>query len=1068
MSSDFVTQLVNEQPSIVVVGANSPLRAQLLERLQQLHAFSVTTQISDELIQRAYKIIWLIHDTSTQDRWYQESRSLLHRFQDKLTIVMPVISGIQALPDDVYQSWQQKAEDQKQLIIDFNYYYPQALCIFGQDVYQHASQAHCFAQFSATVAQGSFFNPNIPLFPLSLETFVRGVESYLLRPQVHTSVLLKGEEYESGQLLIQLQRQYELLHQLQLPVVENAVQPTQVIPYTVVVEQLATNLDSAIRDCAQGMPRYVPPQKPIEPELLVIPAPEVVLPKQPYTPRPVTPPPPPPPPLARTRIVETSAPSLAVPVAEKPPQVSQHASVSASTPTLTQMPVFRPRRVEHTYVPDETVETPTTLPVSTVFAAAGAQTQKVAIARLEIDGQAGAPQPSTAQKTDALESESPISRAAISRPAEPQPIDTLSVSDELERIFKTPRTTQKVERIENSIRKQKKIQHTSKRRKVLFYGGLTFIGAGLGVVFLLSTFWLSQWWLRSALLSYIQEKTSEKTLSAHTQSSLAWSTQILKVQTQSYGAVFDLQAISEASALVDVGEHALRAEEVLTAVDDDVVRLVLTILGTGVEETTSLLTKVHAQAQQAYESVSFIQAGLEQINIDDGEHEKTIESFKTSLSSLNKSLGIEQQLQPILPALTGTDTRKTYLVLFQNDQELRPTGGYIQAAAFLTFERGSLITHQALSITSLDSRLAGQVTPPEDLKKMLGEKNWLLRDSNWDPNFPDSAARAAWFVENSLGTKVDGVIALNLQSMRALLSVVGPLNISEFNEIITEKNLYERMEFHSEAVLVANSQTPEYSVTVLDALLNKLVTVSTEKVTPLLSALQQQLEDNQMQFTVFDQKTQSVLATIGWTGNLLTPDCPSRLSSVPCQVSSMAQVESNVGVNKANYYIERSIEHTITLNHSVVRHHRTITYHNSAQSNAWPKGPYKAYVRFYMEPEAELQDVMINGKKLEGVDVVVSTEHDKRVVGVVLNVPIQESRTLEISYLSPAPADGEFSFAFFNQVQSGFGTTPTQVTFIPEQGVSPSLVVPTAQVNPSGIAFTPTSSGHGFYGVTVR
>ena len=63
---------------------------------------------------------------------------------------------------------------------------------------------------------------------------------------------------------------------------------------------------------------------------------------------------------------------------------------------------------------------------------------------------------------------------------------------------------------------------------------------------------------------------------------------------------------------------------------------------------------------------------------------------------------------------------------------------------------------------ALDGQLKGHVDPPAPMRDLLGQEHWYLRDSNWDPDFKESAARAAWFYEKEGGVPVDGVIAINV------------------------------------------------------------------------------------------------------------------------------------------------------------------------------------------------------------------------------------------------------------------------------------------------------------------
>ena len=85
----------------------------------------------------------------------------------------------------------------------------------------------------------------------------------------------------------------------------------------------------------------------------------------------------------------------------------------------------------------------------------------------------------------------------------------------------------------------------------------------------------------------------------------------------------------------------------------------------------------------------------------------------------------------ILPEFLGTDgKRREYLVLLQNEAELRPGGGFIGSLGFLSFEGGYLLNFEVKDVYEADGQLKGHVEPPEEIKTYLGEAGWYLRDAN--------------------------------------------------------------------------------------------------------------------------------------------------------------------------------------------------------------------------------------------------------------------------------------------------------------------------------------------------
>lgn len=97
--------------------------------------------------------------------------------------------------------------------------------------------------------------------------------------------------------------------------------------------------------------------------------------------------------------------------------------------------------------------------------------------------------------------------------------------------------------------------------------------------------------------------------------------------------------------------------------------------------------------------------------------------------------------------------------------ELRSTGGFIGSFAVLSFENGKLYDMPIYDVYDADGQLKGHVEPPKPIKNILGEANWYLRDSNFDPDFPTSARRAEWFMKKTLNLDLDGTIAVNVNTL---------------------------------------------------------------------------------------------------------------------------------------------------------------------------------------------------------------------------------------------------------------------------------------------------------------
>lgn len=141
-------------------------------------------------------------------------------------------------------------------------------------------------------------------------------------------------------------------------------------------------------------------------------------------------------------------------------------------------------------------------------------------------------------------------------------------------------------------------------------------------------------------------------------------------------------------------------------------------------------------------------------------------------------------LKPIL----GVPDQKQYLLIFQNDTELRPTGGFLTAYALLSVQNGKFTPGVSHDIYTLDARFGNRLPPPQPIKDY--HKNvfyWHLRDMNLSPDFVVSMDTFLENYEKVEGKgKIDGIIAVDTKVLVDILKVLGPIGVGGFGNFSAE------------------------------------------------------------------------------------------------------------------------------------------------------------------------------------------------------------------------------------------------------------------------------------------
>jgi hypothetical protein len=135
------------------------------------------------------------------------------------------------------------------------------------------------------------------------------------------------------------------------------------------------------------------------------------------------------------------------------------------------------------------------------------------------------------------------------------------------------------------------------------------------------------------------------------------------------------------------------------------------------------------------------------------------------------------QAMRLAPQMLGVHGKRTYLLMFQNNAEVRSTGGLPGAFAILEADRGKLeFVEQGSAATDIPQYADPLVKLTKDERQVYGQLMAKdFRDINFTPDFPRTAAIARAMVKDKLGVKVDGVLSIDPVALGFLLKGTGPI-----------------------------------------------------------------------------------------------------------------------------------------------------------------------------------------------------------------------------------------------------------------------------------------------------
>ncbi len=363
-------------------------------------------------------------------------------------------------------------------------------------------------------------------------------------------------------------------------------------------------------------------------------------------------------------------------------------------------------------------------------------------------------------------------------------------------------------------------------------------------------------------------------------------------------------------------------------------------------------------------------------------------------------------LAPTAIDILGYDKEKNYLLLFQNNGELRPTGGFIGSIGELKLSSGKMEDIKIYDVYDYDGKLKAHVEPHYIVRRYL-QPHLYLRDSNFDPDFQTSASMSALIYNLESGKKIDGVIAIDFEAVRQIIKEVGPIKLSSYNQTLDENNTFDFLQTTiDDNFFPGSTQKRDVLQALFNQLLLKLETDknSTVKVARLFPKLMNQ---KHILFAFDTNSTQSIFSSNGYGGEYKD----TRIKDDKIIQDFLAINEANIGVNKANINVKRSVFYNVTLK-DTIESSLTTTFDNNDSKE------YKSYIRIYTPLGSKLKSIDINGTKQNivpaitdyktyeaknfkppaGFEVDQTTQYDKQVFGFIISVGPKSKQEVRVIY----------------------------------------------------------------------
>lgn len=411
------------------------------------------------------------------------------------------------------------------------------------------------------------------------------------------------------------------------------------------------------------------------------------------------------------------------------------------------------------------------------------------------------------------------------------------------------------------------------------------------------------------------------------------------------GTISDLPIntpISTAKNLAEAGENISLAGKNISALLEKISKLDKEnfLIGSSLNLQTSI-SDIALNLKNAENNLDKIDLNY----IPDKFQEKMKLSKKELPAIANNFKNLSEDFETITEIL-GNNRSQKYLLLFQNNSEMRATGGFIGSYGILDIENGEIKNLFIDGIFNPDGQLKEKIVPPMPIQKISAA--WSIHDANWFADFPTSAKKIALFYEKTGGPTVDGVIAITPDVIEKMLEVTGPIEMQEYGTAISKENFLAQTQLEVEELYDKKENKPkkflsDFAPKIIEELLSTADLDSQEKIQKYLSfidALEKSLKEKHIILYHRDSEIENMIIKRGWGGQVLNSSG-----------DYLSVIHTNINGYKTDAVIDEQISHEteILSNGSIVNTVIITRKHSGGNSNFdWYNRVNSDYLRVYV------------------------------------------------------------------------------------------------------------------------
>ncbi len=418
--------------------------------------------------------------------------------------------------------------------------------------------------------------------------------------------------------------------------------------------------------------------------------------------------------------------------------------------------------------------------------------------------------------------------------------------------------------------------------------------------------------------------------------------------------------ISSGSHLIKVGENLAQAGQTLTsAVNLFSFSSLFNLIDLGDIKESKLTDNIvlsQVNLKNSLQSIKIADQELDNVKIEilPSNMQEGVVSLKEKLPLVEEMLNQALNYSNALLGILGHDNPRQYLLIFQNNSEIRATGGFIGTYGLLTLDKGAIHNLFIDGVYNADGQLHEKIIPPRPIQKI--STTWSMHDANWFADFPTSAQKIEWFYEKTGGPTVDGVISMTPTFIERLLEITGPISMPDYNVVLDKNNFIELIQYEVEINYDKELNRPkEILADFAPKFIKALSSLSLEDKKKAIAIIFDCFKEKHILAYFNDPFLEELSINEGWSGKILDSD-----------KDYLSVVSSNINGYKTDRVVEETINHQAEIQDdgSIIDTLTIKRAHKGGSSEYdWWNRVNSNYLRVYLPLGSEL--ISADGQSLE-------------------------------------------------------------------------------------------------------